>query len=183
MGISRTRRLLPACRLLSLKHCCCHEISTRKTPFTHSLLNRPPPLIPDYFHPAKCYIPIPTQTTHANDRHHQTPTMVADALIYHPAITHYQKFVATTSKSSCIHIYSTHTLPLCAPFHISFTNNTQLTPPSRPRQDSPHHPVLLALPRLVHPPHQPLAIHRRRLQWRQEELRCRAQGHAPDKVH
>jgi hypothetical protein len=24
--------------------------------------------------------------------------MVADALIYHPAVSHYQKFVATTSK-------------------------------------------------------------------------------------
>lgn len=26
--------------------------------------------------------------------------MVADALIYHPAVSHYQKFVATTSKYS-----------------------------------------------------------------------------------
>lgn len=32
--------------------------------------------------------------------------MVADALIYHPAISHYQKFVATTSKYS-------HTTNIC----------------------------------------------------------------------
>jgi hypothetical protein len=47
--------------------------------------------------------------------------MVADALIYHPVISHYQKFVATTSKCSCVDIYYSHTIIA----HRVYTPNIQ----------------------------------------------------------
>ncbi|KAL8304493.1 hypothetical protein RB597_004346 [Gaeumannomyces tritici] len=53
--------------------------------------NRPPSLSHQQQHTATLYY-----YHHHHHHHHTVATMVADALIYHPSVSHYLKFVATT---------------------------------------------------------------------------------------
>lgn len=66
-----------------------------------------------------------------------TLNMVADALVYHPVVAHYQRFVATTGQAP----------PARAPRAL-------LIACSWTRQGSPNNPICLPLPRLVHLPHE-----------------------------
>lgn len=90
-------------------------------------------------------------------------TMVADALVYHPTVAHYLRFVATTSKS---------------PSPLPVSHLPQLTPlpsDSRPRQAPPYPPVLLALLCLVPLPYQQPRAGYRPLRGYQEAIRSHAE--------
>lgn len=66
-----------------------HEPSNPKTPFTSSLLpNRPPPLIPDYSHPAAaCDIPPPKQHSQTIDIANHPPWSPTPSSTTRPSLT------------------------------------------------------------------------------------------------
>ena len=108
--------------------------------------------------------------------------MVADALIYHPSVAHYLKFVATTGMSSYSHSPSPFlpqsTLLASRPPNPLLTNMS----PSRPRQSPAHAAILLALPGVVHVPHEPGAIKHLAVRNHQEAIRHDAQADARGQV-
>ena len=118
--------------------------------------------------------------------------MVADALIYHPTVAHYLKFVATTGMLPISlhhtihpsHPISFQTSPHHSPRHPSPTYLPQLTPAtrSRSRQSPPHAAILLPLPRLVPIPHEPAAIDHHALRSHEEAIRRDAQADARGQV-
>lgn len=89
--------------------------------------------------------------------------MVADALVYHPSVAHYLRFVATTRKSLI-------NLLLFNKQRISHKQN------SRQRQSPPHNPILRPLLLLVPLPHQQPNLRHRALGRHQKTIRPHPQN-------
>lgn len=121
-------------------------------------------------------------------------TMVADALIYHPTVSHYLKFIATTGMSSSAPIQS---FPACehdasrvlvpALNHIPIIVTCQCQPLTHPlfswsRQAPPHTPVLFAFSSMVPVPYQPSPVDHQPVRGDKEAVWRNAQADACGQV-
>jgi hypothetical protein len=76
-----------------------------------------------------------------SERKLTSPAMVADAVIYHPAVSHYLRYVATAGKRSIPELLYLPSRPVDLPLKTL----TDGRPHSRSRQDTANSAVLLAV--------------------------------------